>query len=97
MTPKSGQICGCDISTIPKDIHIDLNRFRTRLVTNLQHKSIRRKNNSLFSTTSTEHNKNKVFPDGECLYASIKYAAQCITCITIKSSNMINIKYDCFL
>ena len=35
-----------------------------------------------------------MFPDGECLHATIKYAAQCITCIHIKPRNMIHIKCD---
>ena len=33
MTPKLLQIYGCKICIIPKDTQMDLNRFRTRLVT----------------------------------------------------------------
>ena len=33
MTPKLRQICGCELFIITKDTHIDLNIFRTRLVT----------------------------------------------------------------
>ena len=33
MTPKLRQICRCELCIIPKDIHIDLNIFRTILVT----------------------------------------------------------------
>ena len=69
------------------------NIFRTRLVTYLQHKSVGRHiRNSLFSTTSAAHYKDKVFLDGEFLHATIKYAAQCITYITNKPKNMIHIK-----
>ena len=32
--------------------------------------------NSLFSTKSDAHYKDKVFPDGECLHATTKDAAQ---------------------
>ena len=35
-----------------------------------------------------------MFPHGECLHATIKYAAQCITCIHIKPRNIIHIKCD---
>ena len=38
MTPRLRQICGCDICIIPKDMHIDLDRFRTNIVTHLQKK-----------------------------------------------------------
>ena len=48
--------------------------------------------NSLFSTTSSEHNKYTLFQDGEYLHATIKDAAQCITCIPIKPKNIIEIK-----
>ena len=33
MTPRLRQICGCDICIIPKDMHIDLDTFRTNIVT----------------------------------------------------------------
>ena len=38
MTTRLRQICGCDICIIPKDMHIDLDRFRTNIVTHLQKK-----------------------------------------------------------
>ena len=77
MTPKLLQICGCEIFIIPKDMWIDLNIFRERLVTDLQHNSIRRHTrNSLFSTTSVACYKDNMFPDGECLHAIIKYDTQ---------------------
>ena len=41
-TNKLRQIWGCDICIIPKDLQIDLNIFRTILITDLQQKSIRR-------------------------------------------------------
>ena len=37
MTPRLRQIYGCEICIIPKDIHIDLNILRTKLVSDLQH------------------------------------------------------------
>ena len=93
MTPRLRQICGYELCIIPLDIKTDLNRFITTLVTYLQHNSFRRHTcNSLFSTTSAAHYKNKVFPDGECLHDTIKDADQCITCISIKPNNMILIK-----
>ena len=93
MTPKLHQICGYDIWIIPKDIHIDLNDFRTGLVIYLQHKSVRRHTrDSLFSTTIASHYKHKVFQDGEFLQTTIKDAAQCITCLPTKPKNMIHIK-----
>ena len=48
----------------------------------------------LFSTTSAAIYKDKLFQDGKWLHATIKDAAQCITCIPIKQKNMINIKCD---
>ena len=33
-----------------------------------------------------------VLPCGECLHATIKDTAQCITCLPIKSKNITNIK-----
>ena len=93
MTPKLRQICGCDIIIISKDMWIDLNIYRTWFVTDLQQLSVGiHTQNSLFSTTSAAHYKDKVFPDGGFLHANIKYAAQCITYLPIKPMNMINIK-----
>ena len=58
MTPKLHQICGCKIFVIPKDMHINLNRLRTILVTDLHHESVGRyKSNSIFSTTSAAQYK----------------------------------------
>ena len=65
VAPKLRHICGYELCIIPKDIHIYLNKFRTRLVTYLQQNSVgRHKNNSLFSTSSSPHYKYKVYPDG---------------------------------
>ena len=86
MTPKSHQICGCELCIIPKDMHIYLKRPRTRIVIYLQQKSVGRHiRNSLFSSTSAAHYKY-IFPDGEYLHATIKDAAQCITCLTVKKN-----------
>ena len=93
MATKLRQICECELCIITKDMQIDLNRFRTRLVTYLQKKYVGIHTcNSLFITKSDAHYKEKVFPDGEFLYAAIKYEAQCITCLSIKTNNMVNIK-----
>ena len=95
MTLKLRHICGCEICIIPKDMYIGLNISRTRIVTDLQHKYVGiYTQNSLFSTTSDSYYNNKVFIDGECLHATIKDAAQCITCLPIKANNIINIKCD---
>ena len=50
--------------------------------------------NSLFSTKSDAHYKDKVFPDAECLHATTNDAAQQITCLNIKPKNMISINFD---
>ena len=72
MTPKLCQICGCEICIIPKDININLNIFRTRVVTDLQQKYVvRHIHNSLFNTKSAAHYKDKVFPEAKwftCYY-----------------------------
>ena len=95
MTAKLRQICGCEICIIPNDMKLNLNIFRKILVIDLQQKYVGRHTcNSLFITTSVEYYKDKVFPDGECLHATIKNAAQFITCLTIKPNNIINIKCD---
>ena len=53
MTPKLRQICGCEIYIIPKNTKTDLNIFRTRTVTDFQHKSFgRHTRNILFITFS---------------------------------------------
>ena len=94
-TSKLRQIHGCDICIIPKDTQIDLDISRTRLVTDLQQTSVGRQIfNISFSNTRGANNKDAVFPDGECLHATIKDAAKCITYIPVKPNNMINIKCD---
>ena len=35
MTPKLLQICGCEIFIVPKDVKIDLDRFRKIIVSDL--------------------------------------------------------------
>ena len=73
MTPKSRQICGCEICITPNNMQFDLNRFRTIIVIYLQQKFIRiHTSNSLFSTTSAAYYKDKLFPDGEFLNTTIK-------------------------
>ena len=52
--PRLHQICGCDIFIIPKDMQIDLNRFRTNMVSDLKHKSVGKHTlNSAYSTKSS--------------------------------------------
>ena len=98
MTPKLCQICGCEICITPKDTRIYLNISRTRLVTDLKQKYLRiNTHNSLFSTTSAAHYKDKLFPGGEFLYATVKYATQCTACLPIKPENIINIKCAFYL
>ena len=52
---------------------------------------------SVFSTISDAHYKEKVFPDGEFLHATIKDVDQYIYCAHIKPKNIINMKYDFIL
>ena len=93
MIPRLRHIFGYELFITPKDMQTDLNIFRRRLVKNLKQRSVERYTcNSLFSTTSAAHYKDKVFPDGEFLHATIKDAAQCITCISIKPNNMIHVE-----
>ena len=95
MTLILHQICGCEIFVIPKDIKIDLNRLRTKFVSDLQHNYIgRHTQNSTFSTKSAAHYKEKFFPDGECLHDTTKDTNQCISCNPIKPNNNINMKFD---
>ena len=90
MTPRLHQICGCELCIIPKDIPTHLNRFRTRIVTDLQYKFVGRHTcNSAFITTSNTHYKEKRFADGGFLHATIKDAAQCISCTPFKTKNVI--------
>ena len=76
MTPKLRQICGCEICIITKDMNIDLNIYRTRLVINLKHKYVViHTHNNLFSTKSSANYKYKVFPDGDfftCCYQKFR-------------------------
>ena len=77
ITPKSCQICGCELFIIPKDIQIDLNIPRTNLVTHLKHNYVgRHTHKSAYINTSAAHYKYNVFPYGECLHATIKDASQ---------------------
>ena len=76
-------------------MHIDLNRIRKKLVSDLQHKYVvRHTQNSTFSTRISEKYKEKVFLNVECLHATIKDAAKCISCTTIKLKNIINMNCD---
>ena len=43
---------------------------------------------------SDVHDKDKVFPDGEYLHATIKDTDQCITCLPIELDKVIHIKCD---
>ena len=75
MTPKLCRIWACELCIIKKDTQIDLNRSRTRLVIDLQHKSVGRHTcNSLFSATSAAYYKGKIFLDGESLHTTINNA-----------------------
>ena len=95
MNPKLRQICRCELCTIPRDMHIYLNRYRIRLVTNLQQKYVGSHTRKfLFSSASAANYKHKVFTYGECLNATIKYFAHYITCIPVNPKYMIHIKYD---
>ena len=77
MTPRLIQICGCELCIIPKDMHIDLNIFRSNIVTDLLQKSVgRHAHNSEYSSTSAASYKDKLFPYRECLHATIKDAYQ---------------------
>ena len=74
-------------------MNIDLNRSIRINVTYLEYNYVgRHTRNSLFSTTSSENFRYKVFPVGECLNDTIKDSSWRITCLTIKPKNMINIK-----
>ena len=76
-------------------MYIDINRFRSKIVTDLRQKSVgRQANNSAYSTTSAASYKDKVFPYRECLHATIKDASQWISCTPIKKYFIIKIKYD---
>ena len=93
ITPKLRKFCWCELCIIPKDVYIDSNIFRTRRVPYLQQKYVKsHTRNSLFSTTSSTHYKEKVFPDGDFLHATIKDSDKCTTCLHIKPNNMIHIK-----
>ena len=95
MTPVLCQICGCEICIIPKDIYIYLNGFITNLVIYLQHNYVgRHTHKSVFSTTSTEYYKQKLFPGGEILHAAIKDVAHCISCTPVKPNNIMHINFD---
>ena len=94
MTPKLCRIWACELCIIKKDTQIDLNRSRTRLVIDLQHKSVGRHTcNSLFSTKSAAYYKDILLPNVEYLYTTIKDAVQSITYLPIKPKSMVNIKH----
>ena len=77
MTPILRQICGCDICIIPKDLYIDLNIYRTNIVSYFQQIYVGRHiRNSPFSTKSYVNYKEKVVPYGEFLHANTKDVAQ---------------------
>ena len=95
MTPKLRHIFGCELCIFLKGMQIDLNIFITRLVIDLQLKSVRRHIcNSIFSTKCDAYYKDKIFLSCECLHATIKDAPQCISCLPIKPNNMLYIKCD---
>ena len=76
-------------------MHIDLNIFRIKPVTDLQQNYVGRHTcNSLFSTTSAAHYKDKLFPDSDFLHAAIKDAARCISCNLIKPKIITHMKCD---
>ena len=76
-------------------MHIDLTIFRKKLVTDLQYNYVGiYTRNSVFSTTSAAHYKDKLFPDGDFLHAAIKDAARCISCTPIKPNIIINMNCD---
>ena len=76
-------------------MNIYLNIFRTNIVSDPQQNSVGRDtHSSAFSTTSVAYHKGKVFTYGECLHATIKYSAQCISCNHNKTKNIINMKCD---
>ena len=53
---KLYHICGYELCIIPKDMQIDLNRSRTIITPDLQHKFVgRHKHSSLFRTESATH------------------------------------------
>ena len=61
-TPKLRYICGCNVCIIPKDVHIDLNIFRTNLVIGLQQRYIRRyTRNSSYSTKRSSRCEENIF------------------------------------
>ena len=75
-------------------MQIDLNIFRTIIVINLQKKSAgRHRCNNLSSTKRASNYKDKMFPDGDLLYDTIKDASHWILFLTIKPKNMIHIKF----
>ena len=62
MTPRLRHICGCEIFMIPKDTYIDLNIFKTKLVSELQQNSVdRHTHNSAYIPTSAKNHKETLF------------------------------------
>ena len=57
-TPKLRQLCGCELCIIPKDMQVDINGSRTRVIIYLQQTSFGIHTfNSLFSATSAAYYK----------------------------------------
>ena len=76
-------------------MHIYLNTFIKNIVRYLQQKYVgRHKRNSAYSTTSDAHYKDKIFPYGVYLHATIKVADQTITCTSTKPNNIIQMKFS---
>ena len=93
MAPRLRHICGYGLCIIPKYMQIYFYIFRTNIVTYLQQKSVgRHTHNSVYSTTSDPHYKNKVFPGVECLHATVKDADQCILYTPIKPNIIIHME-----
>ena len=76
---------------------MDINISGTKTISYLQQKPVNRHTcNIEYSTTSDSYYKEKVFPDGKCLYSTITDVAQSIICTTIKPKNFNHTKCDFF-
>ena len=94
MTPILRHIYGCGIWIITKDIQINFNISRKKIVTILQQKSFGIHTcNSAYINTSAAHYKKKVFPDGDCLHATFKYVYHFISYNPTKPKNIICIEF----
>ena len=95
MNPRLRQIYIFKYCITAKDMDIGFNRFRTNLVETFQQKYVCRHTfNSVYSTTSASHCKDKVFPYSECLHANIEDEDQCISVTPIKPKNIIHTNCD---